>query len=82
MHQVDGKTFYFSEATVRGGAGDSGGPVVSGSDNAIGIYAGIASTNPAGTCGAVFGGGGRVNSIYQGLGPYLAAHSNVKPRIE
>ncbi|CAM4035054.1 S1 family peptidase [Paracidovorax anthurii] len=81
MHTYNGKTFYFAEATVCGSAGDSGGPVVNENDNALGIFTGVASTNSAGTCGAVFG-GGQTNAVYQTLAPYLAVYSNVKIRLE
>ncbi|WCM88251.1 S1 family peptidase [Acidovorax sp. NCPPB 3576] len=81
-HTYNGKTLYFAEATVCGSAGDSGGPVVSGTDNALGIFAGVASGNPAGTCGPIFGGDAQPNAVYQALAPYLAVYSNVQIRTE
>lgn len=83
VQYVNGKQFQFSEATFCGGGGDSGGPVVSGQNNALGIYIGVLGANgPASTCGAIFGGGSRPNSIYQPLAPYLAKYPNTYIRSE
>ncbi|WCM89099.1 S1 family peptidase [Acidovorax sp. NCPPB 3576] len=73
---VNGAIFKFSEATFCGSGGDSGGPVVNETNNAIGIYTGAVGNHPNGTCGSVFG-GGTVNSFFQPLTQYLARYPNV-----
>jgi streptogrisin C len=78
---VNGAVFTFSEATFCGSAGDSGGPVVNGNMNALGIYSGVLGQNQTGTCGASLGGATKPNSIYQPLAPYMAKYPNVKIRI-
>ncbi|WP_333907258.1 S1 family peptidase [Delftia acidovorans] len=70
-HLVNGRDFFFGEFSACGGPGDSGGPVVTASYNAVGIYSGSPGNVPGGTCGPVFGGGSAVVSIYQPLGPYF-----------
>lgn len=77
-HMIDGREFFFAEFTACGGQGDSGGPVVSNSSNALGIYVGAVGTNLTNTCGSVFGGGSSTKSVYQPLGPYLNKYNNVK----
>ena len=66
---VNGRVFKVAEANFCGAGGDSGGPVLSGQNNALGIYMGALGYNPNGTCGPIFGGGSRPNSVYQPLAP-------------
>lgn len=79
---INGKIFKVSEADFCGAGGDSGGPVLSGQNNALGIYMGVLGSNSNGTCGPIFGGGARPNSVYQPLAPYLAKYSNVQIMTE
>lgn len=79
---INGRTFRLSEANFCGAPGDSGGPVVNAENNALGIYTGVLGQNMTGTCGAIFGGAEKPNSVYQPLGPYLAKYGNVKLRID
>lgn len=75
MVNVNG-LFPLVEATFCGGGGDSGGPVVNRTNNALGVYVGVNAANSPGTCSPVFG-GGTPNSVFQSLGPYLARYPNV-----
>lgn len=79
----NGVYYTFSEATFCGAGGDSGGPVVNGSNYALGLYAGVVGGNqdPKGTCGASVGGTTKPNSIYQSLAPYLAKYPGVKLQL-
>lgn len=77
-HQILGRYFTLNEFAACGSHGDSGGPVLSNTFNALGIYVGSVGDNPNGTCGPVFGGGSPAKSVYQPLGPYLAKYNNVQ----
>ncbi|WP_353179737.1 S1 family peptidase [Delftia acidovorans] len=77
-HQIGGRDFFLNEFSACGGPGDSGGPVLSNTFNALGIYVGSVGNNPNGTCGAVMGGSAPAKSVYQPLGPYLAKYNNVQ----
>ena len=79
---VNGRVFKVAEAAICGAGSDSEGAVLSGQNNALGIYMGVLGNKPNGTCGPVFGGGSRPNSVYQPLAPYLAKYSNVQIMTE
>jgi streptogrisin C len=78
VHMGGGTYMNMPQADFCGAPGDSGGPVVTASGNAIGIFSGGLGGGPNGTCGPVFGGVSRPNAIFQPLAPYLAKYSNVK----
>lgn len=78
VHMGGGTYMNMTQADFCGAPGDSGGPVVTSSGNAIGISSGGLGGGQNGTCGPVFGGGSRPNAIFQPLAPYLAKYSNVK----
>lgn len=73
-----GKRFAWSESTFCGAPGDSGGPVVSQQNNAIGLFVGAMSNNSGETCGPTWGGAPQINSLYQPLGPYFEKFPGVK----
>lgn len=75
-HRAFDRNFILSEGSFCGAPGDSGGPTVSRSGQAVGVFTGAVGGTAAGTCGATFGQPNR--SVYQPLPQYLNANQNVK----